>query len=96
MRIAVEIDPGEQGLYIALADLYKMMKKDPQEIRAVYERGIKTVVGGGNLVISYASYLYDIGDYKESLKYYRALAQAFPANTGYAGMVKELENKLKQ
>jgi len=95
LKIASEIDPGEQSLYIALADLYKdYMKKNDAEIRAVYETGMQRVVGGGNLVLNYASYLNGIGDYKEALKYYKMLSQAYPSNTGYLDLVKELEGKI--
>jgi len=94
LKIASEIDPGEQSFYITLADLYKdYMKKSDKEIRAVYELGLKTVVGGANLVLNYASYLNNTGDYKEALKYYKMLAQAYPDNTGYAELVKEVEGK---
>lgn len=94
-KVALEIGPGEQNIYISLADLYKnYMNKDSQTIKAVYEKGIKTVVGGGNLVVSYASYLEEIGDYKEALKYYTMLEQAYPANPGYDEVIKELEAKV--
>lgn len=94
LKISLDIDPGEQNLYVALADLYKnYMGKDAAAIKSVYEQGIKRVVGGGNLVVSYASYLNSVGDYAESLKYYRMLAQAYPNNNGYQELVKELEEK---
>lgn len=95
LRIANEIDPGEQGLYIALAELYKnYMNKSDKEIRAVYLNGVERVVGGANLVLNYAIYLNGIGDYKEALKYYKMLAQAYPDNAGYADIIKELEKKI--
>lgn len=94
LKISLDIDPGEQNLYVALADLYRnYMSRDSQIIKSVYEQGIKRVVGGGNLVVNYASYLNDIGDYTESLKYYKMLAQAYP-NNGYQTLVKELEEKI--
>jgi tetratricopeptide (TPR) repeat protein len=96
LKIASEIDPGEQNLYVALADLYSdYMKKSDKEIRAVYENGLTRVVGGGGLVLNYASYLNSAGDYKEALKYYKMLAQAYPNNTGYAELVKEMEGKIR-
>lgn len=92
LKIASEIDPGEQNLYIALADLYKgYLKKSDKEIRAVYESGIRTVVGGGNLVASYAAYLRETGDNKLALKFYQSLAKAYPENDVYKIMIKELE-----
>lgn len=94
LKIANEIDPGEQSLYIALAELYEnYMQKDRKDVEAVYKNGLKRVIGGGNLILSYASYLNDIGDYAESLKYYKMLAQAYPENSGYQTLVKELEGK---
>lgn len=94
LKVALEIGPGEQNLYVNLAELYKnYMNKDSETIKAVYEKGIKTVVGGGNLVVSYASYLEGIGDYKNALKYYKMLQQAFPANAAYGQEVKSLESK---
>lgn len=95
LKIALEIDPGEQSLYVALADLYgTFMKKDSKAVRAVYEQGIKTVVGGGNLVVNYASYLNELGEYKEALKYYKMLEQAYPTNPAYLPIIKELESKI--
>lgn len=96
LKVALEIDPGEQNLYVSLADLYRgYMKKDDKAIKAVYEQGLKTVVGGGNLVLNYAGYLKETGEYKEALKYYKMLQQAYPSNTGYAELVKETEDKMK-
>lgn len=95
LKIALEIDRGEQNLYVALADLYKdYMHKSNDEVKAVYMTGIQTIVGGGNLVNNYASFLNEIGDYAEALKYYKMLKQAYPANAGYDDMIKELEAKL--
>ncbi len=94
-KIALEIDRGEQNLYIALVDLYRgYMKKDDKVIKAVYKQGLTTVVGGGNLVLSYAGYLKEIEEYAEAIKYYKMLKQAYPANTGYGEIIKELEAKV--
>jgi tetratricopeptide (TPR) repeat protein len=93
--LASDIDPGEQSLYIVLVDIYKAMGRSDKEIRAVYERGIKTVVDGINLINSYAAYLYGAGDYKLALEYYKKLEQALPSNPAYPPIVKELEDKLK-
>jgi len=96
LKIALEIDVGEQNLYIALADLYKnYMNKDNKEIKAVYEKGLKTVIGRGNLVVSYAAYLRDLGEYKEAIKYYKMLEQAYPNIPTYSSMVKDLESKIQ-
>ena len=95
LKIALELDPGEQNLYIALADLYRnYMNKDDKEIRAVYKKAIGTLVGGGNLVLSYAGYLKEQEDYKEALKYYKMLQQAYPNNNSYDDVIKELEGKV--
>lgn len=95
LKIANEIDPGEQNLYVALAELYKnYMGKSDEEIRAVYLKGVERVIGGGNLVLNYAIYLNSVGDYKEALKYYKMLSQAYPNNSGYADIVKELGGKI--
>lgn len=95
LKIALETGPGEQNLYISLADLYQdYMNKDSKTIKSVYEQGLKTVVGGANLVLSYASYLNEAGEYKEALKYYKMLQQAFPSNTSYDQKIKELEGKI--
>ncbi|MBU4421846.1 hypothetical protein L6259_04175 [Candidatus Parcubacteria bacterium] len=94
LKIAIERDLGEQNLYIALADLYHLyMNKSKEEVVAVYEQGLKTVVSGGNLVNSYASYLNSVGDYTGALKYYKMLSQAYPGNTLYQDLIKELEGK---
>ncbi|MBU1180451.1 hypothetical protein KJ885_05915 [Patescibacteria group bacterium] len=94
-KIALELDPGEQSLYIALADLYHdFMNKEDKEIRAVYKKGLETLIGGGNLVLGYAGYLREQEDYKEALKYYKMLQQAYPDNTNYDGVIKELEDKV--
>jgi len=95
LKIALEIDPGEQNLYVSLADLYRTyMNKDGKMIKSVYEQGLKTVVGGGNLVLNYAGYLKETGEYKESLKYYKMLKQAYPDSTSYDEVIRELEAKL--
>lgn len=97
LKVALEIDPGEQNLYVSLANLYKgYMNKDGETIKSVYEQGLKTVVGGGNLVVSYASYLKGTGEYKEALKYYKMLQQAYPSNTSYEQEIKELEAKVSK
>ncbi len=95
LKIALEIDRGEQNLYIALANLYKdYMKKSNDEVKAVYTNAMQIIVGGGNLVNNYASFLNEIGDYKEALKYYKMLKQAYPNNLGFDEAIKELEEKL--
>lgn len=97
LKISLEIDRGEQNLYVALAELYQnYMKKSDADIRAVYEKGLKTLIGGGNLVLNYAVYLNDTGDYKEALKYYKMLEQAYPDNTLYPPIVENLEAKVAE
>ncbi|MFC1612288.1 tetratricopeptide repeat protein [Patescibacteria group bacterium] len=96
-KIAIEIEPGEQNLYIYLAELYKnYMNKDEAEVEAVYIKGIETVLAGSNLVNSYAVYLRDVGDYEKSLQYFKMLQQAYPDNISYEGEIKEIEEKLQQ
>jgi len=96
LKIALEQDIGEQNLYIALADLYRLyMNKSKEDVMAVYEKGLVTVVSGGNLVNSYASYLNSVGEYEKALKYYKMLSQAYPNNTGYQNLIKELEIKVE-
>tara|TARA_B100000315_G_C14520653_1_gene561387 strand:- start:535 stop:1215 length:681 start_codon:yes stop_codon:yes gene_type:complete len=95
LKIALEIDIGEQSLYISLADLYRNhMNKSDKEIKAVYKKGINSLVGGGNLVLSYAGYLEEQKDYKEALKFYKMLQQAYPNSTSYNELIKELEDKV--
>lgn len=95
LKVALELDPGEQSLYVALADLYiNYMNKSNEEIIAVYESGIKRVIGGGNLVLSYAGFLREIGDIEKSLKYYKILQKAYPDNNGYDKVIEELEEQI--
>jgi len=92
IKISIELDPGEQNLPIALADLYKnYLNKSDEEIRVVYETAMDRAVGGGNIVNSYAGYLKEVGDYEKSLQYYRSLEKAFPSNTAYKSVILELE-----
>jgi len=97
LKLSIELDPGEQNLPVALADLYKnYLNKSDEEIRAVYETAMDRVVGGGNIVNSYAGYLKEVGDYEKSLQYYKSLEKAFPANTAYKSVIKELEDLISK
>jgi len=92
---ALAIAPGESTVYLQKIDLYRnYMKKSNKDVNALYDEALKVAVDNTNLVISYAAFLRDAGKYSEALKYYKILAEKFPAEQRFKDEIAELEKKL--
>lgn len=88
--------PAEINGYRSLADLYKFkLNKKPEEILAVYDKGINTLVYSGQLAYDKGAYLESIGRYNEALDVYNAVYKASPSDS-LAVLIKNLEEKIKQ
>jgi len=90
---AIEIAPGEGMLYLGLIELYQYnLKKSEEEILAIYQEALKRVVENIDVIISYASYLYQIDKKEEALKYYQTAFEKYPEAT----QIKEEIEKIKK
>ena len=90
---AIEIAPGEGNLYLGLIEFYQYdLKKSEEEILAVYQEALKRVVENIDVIISYASYLYQIGKKEDALKYYQTAFEKYPEAT----QIKEEIEKIKK
>ena len=86
---------GEGQIYQEKIDMYRNdMKKSSDEIKAVYNEAIQKVMDNANLVLAYATYLRDIGDYKDALTYYEAILKKFPTNQLYIKEIANLKAKI--
>ena len=76
---AIEVAPGEGMIYLALIDLYRYnLKGLEKELEPIYEEALRRVVQNTDIVVSYASYLYEKGEKEKALEYYEAV---FEKNT---------------
>jgi len=92
---AVKISPADESGYLALVDLYYYKLKLPKEdILAVFDVGMSSMINTVPLVSGRASYLRRIGEYAAALKDYRTLSKVFPQNAGYKEIIQELQSQL--
>jgi len=92
---ALEItNNSEYNIYLAKIDLYLYhLEKSEFEMKSLYEEAIKNLAENAPIYTKYASYLKEIGDYVNALKYYQILSDKYPENQGYKDRINELENK---
>lgn len=83
----------ESNIYLAKIDLYRYyLKKSNEEIDKLYNEAIdRVVLDQSSLIVSYVSFLMDIGKNDEALKYYKILSQRYPDNQAYKDMISSLE-----
>lgn len=92
---ALEISNGDVSIYLAQIDFYRYgLKKVNAEIKNLYKEALIKTYENSNLVMSYAAFLRDIGDYNESLKYYEALQKSYPDNENIKIQIKTLKEKI--
>ena len=92
---AIEIAPGEGNLYLGLIELYQYdLKKSEEEILAVYQEALKRVVENIDVIISYASYLYQIDKKEEALKYYQTAFEKYPEATQIKEEIERIKKEL--
>ncbi|HBF67040.1 MAG TPA: hypothetical protein DDW36_01285 [Candidatus Magasanikbacteria bacterium] len=73
-QMAVESTPGDAEPYLKLASLYRLfLNKSKEEIMAVYDKGIATVVLSTPIIQAKAEYLRSTGDGKAALPLYEEL-----------------------
>ena len=92
---AIEIAPGEGNLYLGLIELYQYdLKKSEEEILAIYQEALKRVVENIDVIISYASYLYQIDKKEEALKYYQTAFEKYPEATQIKEEIERIKKEL--
>lgn len=91
---ALEISNGDVSIYLAQIDFYRYgLKKANAEIKNLYKEALVKTYENSNLVMSYAAFLRDIGEYSESLKYYEALLKSYPDNENIKEQIRLLKLK---
>jgi|GEM_PF-5481447 tetratricopeptide (TPR) repeat protein len=91
---ALEISGGDASIYFAKIDFYRYgLKKEKDEIKNLYKEALAKAYENSNLVMSYAAFLRDSGDYEESLKYYEALLKSYPDNENIKEQIRLLKLK---
>ena len=94
---AIEIAPGEGNLYLGLIEFYQYdLKKSEEEILAIYQEALKRVVENIDVIISYASYLYQIDKKEEALKYYQTAFEKYPEATQIKEEIEKIKGELKK
>jgi len=92
---ALEISNGDVIVYLAKIDLYRYsFKKTNDEIKNIYKEALAKAYENSNLVLSYAVFLRDSGEYSEALKYYEALLKSYPDNDNIKEQIKMLKSKI--
>jgi len=92
---AIEIAPGEGNLYLGLIELYQYdLKKSEEEILAIYQEALKRVVENIDVIINYASYLYQIDKKEEALKYYQTAFEKYPEATQIKEEIERIKKEL--
>lgn len=93
---AIEISSADESGYLYLADLYiYKMNKSKEDVLRALESGMNKMLSPVLLIAARAAYFRRVGDYKAALEDYKILSQAFPDNTGYKEVIKELEEKIQ-
>jgi tetratricopeptide (TPR) repeat protein len=81
-RKALEVDPGDSTIYLALIDLMRVdLRKSPDEVLLQYDRSIDRLVFSKPLIASKAAYLNSVGRLQESLDLYTLLLAYDPENS---------------
>jgi len=88
----------DQSIYLAKIDLYRnYLKEGNDKIINIYNEALdRIVLDRDNIVLSYASFLNDIGRYEESLKYYQEINSKFPDNQAIKQKIQEIRNIIEQ
>lgn len=93
---ALAIQPKNDQLYLGKIELYRYeLSKNKDEVIDLYEKALEEVPDKTNLIISYAPYLEEVGEYEKSLEYYHTLANLFPAQTAYQDQIRLLEARIR-
>lgn len=79
LKTAIEVAPGEESLYIRLADLYRYdLGKPKEDVLAVYDEGLSRVLSTLSLVLNKATYLRDIEEKEEALSLFELIYESHP------------------
>lgn len=74
---AIEIAPGETMFYVNLVRIMRIyLNAAPNDILAIYDKGVERIVGGAQLYVDRAQYLKTIGRYDDSLADWKMLYDA--------------------
>jgi len=93
---AIEISPGEGMIYLGLIELYRYnFNKSESEIIAVYEEALKRVFENINVIVSYASYLYEIDKKEEALKYYQMVFEKYPETSHIKEEIEKIKKEIR-
>jgi len=80
-RKALEVDPGDSTIYLALIDLMRVdLRKSPDEVLRQYDKSIDRLVFSKPLVASKAAYLKALGRWQEAFDLYALLLAYDPEN----------------
>lgn len=97
--LAIDMNPGEAGTYMAKAELMRYeLKSSHEEIVTFYDNSLKVLIGGEyiRLVTDYAAYLRGTEHFEEAIKVYKLLLLIFPNHGPYLDLIKTLEEQLRE
>lgn len=89
---AVTMNPGDANMWLPYIDLYvNWADKKPEEVIALFDRALSTLLDKTNVTVEKASYLRSIGEWKQSLALYKSLSIVYPDNMALIQKITELE-----
>lgn len=93
---ALEISKnGTDEIYFQKIDLYRYdLKKSNEEVGKLYEEALDKVVYNANVILRYATFLRDTGQFEKALSYYETLVKNYPDNQAYKDEVAAIKAKL--
>ncbi len=93
---AIDISGGDPIVYTAKIQLYRYdLKKSNDEIKSLYQEAINKTFGNVNIILSYASFLNDIGDYKGALDNYKLVLKKYPDDQAVKNEVNRLATETR-
>lgn len=94
---AKTINPVYPINYLNLAELYqKYLPGKADLIRGIYLEGLAAVENDGELLVPFATYLYESKNYSEALLYYQQLKEMYPERTDFQEMIDLINNQIDQ
>jgi len=94
---AKNINPAYPINYLNLADLYQNYLKDKSDqIRGIYLEGLATVEKDEELLVPFATYLYESHNYSEAKLYFERLKEMYPERTDFQEMIDLINQQIAE